>query len=34
MHKTERGKLKNASSHWESNPGPLISATSAITTEV
>ena len=23
MNKAERGKWKNAGSHWESNPGPL-----------
>ena len=26
--------MKNAGSHWESNPGPLTSATSALTTEL
>ena len=31
MNKAER---KNAGSHWESNPGPLTSATNALTTEL
>ena len=26
--------MKNAGSHWESNPGSLTTATSALTTEV
>ena len=26
--------LKNAGSHWESNPGPLTLATSALRTEL
>ena len=26
--------MKNAGSHWELNPGPLTSATSALTTEL
>ena len=30
----ERGKWKNTGSHWESNPWPLTSATSALTTEL
>ena len=34
MNKAERGKRKNAGSPWESNPGPLTSATSALTTEL
>ena len=27
-------KVKNAGCHWESNPEPLTSATSALTTEL
>ena len=34
MNKAERGKRKNAGSHWELNPGPLPSVTSALTTEL
>ena len=34
MNKAERGKRKNAGCHWESNPGPLTSATSPFTTEL
>ena len=34
MNKAEKGKRKNAGSPWESNPGPLTSATSALTTEL
>ena len=32
MNEAERGKGKNACSHWESNPAPLTLATSALTT--
>ena len=34
MNKTESGKGKNAGSHWELNPGPLTSATNALTSEL
>ena len=34
MNKAERWKWKNAGSNWESNLGPLTSATSALTTEL
>ena len=34
MNKAERGKFKNADSHWELNPGPLTSAISGLTTEL
>ena len=30
----EKRKVKNASSDWESNQGPLTSATSALTLEL
>ena len=34
MNKDERGEWRKFGTHWESNPGPLTSATSALTTEL